>query len=71
MIQRVYETRLICPAELALPIPPEATPAADAVVRTNGAGDAYLAAKDGREDLLAQRMADAQAQCPAASSPQP
>lgn len=69
MVQRIYETRLVCPAEVTLPIPPEATPAADAVVRTNDAGDAYLGAKDRREDLLASRMADAQAQCPKAEQP--
>ena len=63
MVQRIYETRLVCPAEVTLPIPQEARPAADAVVRTNEAGDAYLAAKDGREDLLAARMSAAQVEC--------
>lgn len=65
VVRTLYETRLICPAEVMLEIPPAATPAADAVVRANPAGDAYLQAKDAREDLLADRLADAQAQCAA------
>lgn len=64
IIQRAFETRLVCPPELRLPIPPEAQPAPDAIVRTNASGDAYLEAKDAREDLLAARMSEAQAQCP-------
>lgn len=68
IIQRVFETRLVCPAELALPVPPEAAPGPGAIVRTNDAGDAYLAAKDAREDLLAGRLLDAQAQCPPVSA---
>ncbi len=64
VIQARIETRLVCPAELAQPIPaPVATPAG-AIIRANEAGDAYLDAKDAREGLLADRLAGAKAECP-------
>lgn len=58
------QTRLVCPAELALAVPERAAVPAGAEIRANPAGDAYLDAKDGRETLLAQRLTDAAAQCP-------
>lgn len=64
VLQTVFETRLVCPAEVTLPIPPAAAVPAGAVVQANAEGDAYLEAKNAREQLLADRMRDAQAECP-------
>ena len=58
--------RTECPLELSLPIPAAAVPAADAVVQFNAPGAAWLNARLAREDLLAGRLADAAAACPAA-----
>jgi hypothetical protein len=66
IVETQFRTRIVCPAELGLTVPAPVEPAADAEIRTNASGDAYLDAKDGREALLAQRLTDAQGQCPKA-----
>lgn len=57
------ERVVVCPAEVDQDIPPRADPSPQAVIRANEAGDAYLDAKDGREDLLEARLRDAKAFC--------
>lgn len=64
IIDTRFETRVVCPAELAQPVPPAVAVPAGAVIRANPAGDAFLDDKDARETLLAQRLTDAKAQCP-------
>lgn len=54
---------MVCPAELEQPIPPRAAPPPGAVLRANDEADAYLDAKDGREDLLELRLRGAKADC--------
>lgn len=66
IIQTQFQARLVCPAELGLAVPEPVPVPAGAEVRANPAGDAYLDAKDGREQLLARRLTDAQGQCPKA-----
>lgn len=56
--------RVECPAELKLPLPAAIVPPRDAVVQANEAGWRYLGNKQGREDLLADRLTDAAGQCP-------
>jgi hypothetical protein len=54
---------IVCPAEVELELPPRADPAAGADLRANPEADAYLDAKDAREDLLEARFRDAAAWC--------
>lgn len=56
--------RVECPTELKLPVPAAITPPAGTVVQANEAGWRYLGDKQAREDLLADRLADAAGQCP-------
>lgn len=53
----------VCPAELDLAMPARAQPPAGAILRANPDADAYLDAKDAREDELEQRLVGAKAEC--------
>lgn len=56
-------TRLVCPAELALPLDPRPLPAVDARLEGNEPGMAWLRAVLSRLGLIEDRLADAAAEC--------
>lgn len=58
------ETVTVCPAELFAPAPARPVPAADAVVQTNAAGGAWLAATIAHGEAGWVVVADARASCP-------
>lgn len=62
-LKTTVQRELICPAEVDLELPARADPAKGAELRANPEADAYLDAKDQREDLLEARLRDAQAEC--------
>lgn len=63
-VETRFELRLVCPPELALDLPPAPTVPQGAVIRANPPGEAWLDAKDAREQLLAARLTDAAKACP-------
>lgn len=65
IIERVTVTRMICPAELDAPVPPRPVAPADAIIRTNPAGAAYLSDEIGYGSVVGAVLADAKAACAA------
>lgn len=65
------QTRLVCPAELDQAAPDRPTPAADAQVKVNASGKAYLAALVGWGQALLAQLTDAASACHAAQAPKP
>lgn len=63
IIRREVVRQLYCPDALSGLLPDAPTPAADAVIRANEAGDAFLDARIGRGDAAVQILADAKAEC--------
>ena len=57
-------TETICPLELLLPVPPKPVPEDGAVLTGNEAGLRFVGALGGHSDDLADRIADALAECP-------
>jgi hypothetical protein len=57
-------TRILCPEELRLPVPPPVAVPDGAIVRGNREGLGFLGQRFSREALLADRLADAAGQCP-------
>ena len=71
VIQTVYQTRTVCPAELRRPISSRPPVPADAVIRANEAGAAWLRDDGAHAAAVVDQLRDAQAACPAVEAAQP
>lgn len=69
VIEVRYETRLICPAELARPLPDRPPPGAGAVIEANEAGAMWLASELAFAASVAALFLDARAACPPPAAP--
>lgn len=59
-----FDHQVVCPPEVMQPVPAPIAVPDGAIIRANPTGDDFLDRKDGREQLLAQRLVDAQGKCP-------
>lgn len=65
VIEVRYETRVVCPAELAKATPARPVLPAGAVIEANDAGATWLAGELAYSGMLADLFNDAKAACPA------
>lgn len=59
-----FDHQVVCPPEVTQAIPAPIAVPDGAIIRANPIADDFLDRKDGREQLLAQRLVDAQGKCP-------
>jgi len=64
VISTRFDHQVVCPPEVMQAVPAPIAVPDGAIIRANPAGDQVLDAKDAREQLLAQRLVDAQGKCP-------